>query len=441
MEAAMRTAIVGAGPTGLFAAVALARRGHDVTIVDRDSGPADDVTWERRAVMQFHHPHAFRRQVVDAVMAEIPEMWDALLAAGCTPAARPDQPEVLFGVRSRRMTFERVLRAAAVAEPRVDLRVGHVDSVAVESGRATGLIVDGSRADFDLVIDASGRNGRLGRDFRAPGEGGDCGIAYVSRQYELLPGADEGPYNLPVGIFAGYDRYIALVFMHDSRTFSVLVVRGRDDDALAQLRRNAAFERAATAIPAIATWTHPERARPITDVLPGGRLFNTYQAQVDERGRIAVDGLLFVGDAVCTTNPTAGRGVSTSLLQARELLRLLDADSRDLSSTALAFDAWCAEYIRPWYEDHVYWDADVVRRWAGGGIDTTRRLPTDLILARSDVDKSLMPVIGPFLSMDALPSSLDPIEPAVRAEYAAGWRPTTAPGPTRDELAEIISAA
>src|SRR5438093_855660 len=86
-------------------------------------------------------------------------------------------------------------------------RRGHDDEVCVEGGRATGLRVDGARVDFDLVIDASGRNGRIARPYRAPAQGGDCGIAYVSRQYELLPGAEEGPYNSPVGIFAGYDRY------------------------------------------------------------------------------------------------------------------------------------------------------------------------------------------------------------------------------------------
>jgi 2-polyprenyl-6-methoxyphenol hydroxylase-like FAD-dependent oxidoreductase len=35
----MQTAIVGAGPAGLFTAIALARRGHRVTLVDRDPGP------------------------------------------------------------------------------------------------------------------------------------------------------------------------------------------------------------------------------------------------------------------------------------------------------------------------------------------------------------------------------------------------------------------
>ena len=38
----MRVAIIGAGPTGLFLGAALARRGHRVTAVDRDPGPAAD---------------------------------------------------------------------------------------------------------------------------------------------------------------------------------------------------------------------------------------------------------------------------------------------------------------------------------------------------------------------------------------------------------------
>jgi len=49
----MRTVIVGAGPTGLFTGIALARRGHDVVVVDRDAGPPPKGSWRRRGVMQF----------------------------------------------------------------------------------------------------------------------------------------------------------------------------------------------------------------------------------------------------------------------------------------------------------------------------------------------------------------------------------------------------
>ena len=52
--------------------------------------------------------------------------------------------------------------------------------------------MDGAELPSDLVINASGRAGRLASDLRAPEIGGDCGLSYVSRQYALLPGADSG---------------------------------------------------------------------------------------------------------------------------------------------------------------------------------------------------------------------------------------------------------
>ena len=111
----MRIAIVGAGPTGLFTSIALARRGHAVTVVDRDPGPLPDGTWPRAGVMQFHHPHAFRLQVVEALAAEMPEVLDTLAAVGAERVVLPEPPHIVLGLRCRRMTFERVLRAAAEA--------------------------------------------------------------------------------------------------------------------------------------------------------------------------------------------------------------------------------------------------------------------------------------------------------------------------------------
>src|SRR5215471_1860524 len=57
----MRAVIVGAGPTGLYTAIALARRGHQVMVVDCDRGPDGGRWWDRKGVMQFHHPHFFRQ--------------------------------------------------------------------------------------------------------------------------------------------------------------------------------------------------------------------------------------------------------------------------------------------------------------------------------------------------------------------------------------------
>jgi flavin-dependent dehydrogenase len=109
-----------------------------------------------------------------------------------------------------------VLRAAVVAEPGVTLHHGHAEEVLVEQGHAVGLRVDGQRLDADLVLDASGRSGRLGRGLRAPEVGGDCGIAYVSRQYVLLPGAEPGTMQSPIANAAVYPGYLTIVFPHDN---------------------------------------------------------------------------------------------------------------------------------------------------------------------------------------------------------------------------------
>jgi 2-polyprenyl-6-methoxyphenol hydroxylase-like FAD-dependent oxidoreductase len=437
----MYVAIVGAGPTGLFSAIALGRRGHRVTVVDRDRGPAPDGTWERRGVMQFHHPHAIRQQIVDALDAEIPEMRQALLAAGAQWAEMPpdgDQAGRFVGMQCRRSTFERVLRAAAVAEPGVTLLPGHVDGVLSEHGRATGLRVDGQELRADLVLNASGRSGRIGDDLRAPEEGADCGLSYVSRHYELLPDADNGPINAPIGLIQRMHGYMIGVFQQDNRTFCALIARPSTDRVLADLRLTDAFEAAARAVPGLSDWTSPERSRPLTRVQPGGHLFNTYRGQLDERGRVGLPGLIHIGDMVCTTNPTAGRGIATSLLQVRRLLALLGRDG-DVVDLTLEFDAWCTEWIRPWYEDHMAWDADEVRQWAGEDVDLSRPLTSGHIVAAAQKDPSLMRAVGPYLGMNALPASLAEVEPQAHALYASGWRPPVPDGPTRDDLVALIT--
>lgn len=433
----MRIAVVGAGPTGLFSAVALARRGHAVTVVDRDRGPRPDGSWERAGVMQFHHPHAFRGQVVEALAAELPEVLDALDAVGAERV--PVSPTGLSGLRCRRMVFERELRAAAHAEPGVTVLRGHADAVLAERGRATGLRVDGRPLGADLVVDASGRAGRLGRGLRGPATGGDCGQAYVSRQYRLRPGAEFGPLTMPIAAVAYYPGYAVIAFPHDNGVFSTVIMRAGDDRALTGLRHAAVFDAAAAAIPLLATWTDPARSTPLSGVLPGGRLHNTWCGQLDEDGEVPLPGLVFVGDTVCTTNPSAGRGITTSLLQVRRLLDLLAEHPGDPESLSRALDAWNTAHVKPWFDDHVACDSGLAARWAGADVDLDRPLPSDLLAAAATVDPSLMRVVGPYLAMQALPATLDEVRPRVREIYATGWRPPVPDGPTRDELVELVA--
>jgi hypothetical protein len=144
---------------------------------------------------------------------------------------------------------------------------------------------------------------------------------------------------------------------------------------------------------------------------------------------------------VCTTTPIFGRGITTSMLQAQELLRLLDAHGDDPDPVPAGFDAWCEAHMRPWVEDHVRMDEATRRRWAGHDLDLTRRIPSDLIMAAAEVDPEIGPALARYLGMLAGPDSLDAVEPRAAAVYRTGWRPSPAEGPDRRELAGVVRGA
>ena len=445
----MRIAIIGAGPTGLVLGIGLARRGHPVVAVDRDGGPAPDGTWDRKGVMQFHHAHGFRPQINRILQREAPQAWANWIANGAEPVelALPDGTFVPAAMRSRRSTFEISVRAAAVRQPGLSLRRGHVDQVRIVRGRASGIRVDGVELDADLVLDASGRSGRVTRNLRTgPQSGGPCGTAYVDRQYQLRDGVPTPPLVNPLVWQGEYDGYQVIVFLHELGTFSTLIIRNTSDRSLVPLRHNAAFEAAARAIPGLAAWTDPAVSRPLTDVLPGGPLLNLYRGQRRSDGALTLPGLIFVGDAVCTTTPNFGRGITTSYLQAGRLLELIDEHtsgrgSCDIDTVTAEFDDWCERNMRPWVEDHRRMDEALSRRWDGADIDLTGRLPSDLIMSAAAQDPSIGPAIAPYVTMQGLPSCLDEVEPRAKAVYRTGWRPPLADGPNRAELAEIANRA
>jgi hypothetical protein len=62
-------------------------------------------------------------------------------------------------------------------------------------------------------------------------------------------------------------------------------------------------------------------------------------------------------------------------------------------------------------------------------------------MAAAQADPEMIKVVGPYQAMLALPSSLDAVQARARDIYASGWHPPKPPGPTRDELADLVTAA
>src|SRR5207302_10439120 len=200
--------VMGGGVAGLAAAVLLARDGHRVALIERDSlqsgGEAESAPeWPRAGIPHFLQPHAFIPRGRSELRRHLPDVYAALLGAGAWEVdvrpklggAATDEDEELQYLAVRRPLVEWALRNAAAAEPGLTIRAGaRVNGLLVDAKRVVGVRVDGARVDADLVVDALGRrtptHGWLtahGIDGEPPASS-DCGVVYYSRYYRCRPG-------------------------------------------------------------------------------------------------------------------------------------------------------------------------------------------------------------------------------------------------------------
>ncbi|HEY2525138.1 MAG TPA: hypothetical protein VGI29_08765, partial [Candidatus Binataceae bacterium] len=74
-------------------------------------------------------------------------------------------------------------------------------------------------------------------------------------------------------------------------------------------------------------------------------------------GEPVVTGLAAIGDSVCTTNPTLGRGLTLALTGIGDLVDSVDRHGDDRRALAMALDELAAEHILPYYEDQAAIDS------------------------------------------------------------------------------------
>jgi hypothetical protein len=170
------------------------------------------------------------------------------------------------------------------------------------------------------------------------------------------------------------------------------------------------------------------------------------RAYTTEDGEPIVNGLLAVGDAWASTNPSLGRGLSMAIMQ---VVRLRDVLRLGLEPAPLAKE-WAhitTEEFLPWYETAVATDADRIAQ-----IDAIRdgrpapepKDPLTLLRIAAAVgqDPDLMRGAFDVSSVLALPEQVM-ARPEVRnALDALGPLPTAALpaiGPNREQLLSLIA--
>jgi 2-polyprenyl-6-methoxyphenol hydroxylase-like FAD-dependent oxidoreductase len=322
---------------GLSTAMMLAEDGHEVTVLESDPSPVPDnpadawAQWDRKGVAQFRQPHNLLSRARHVLDETLPGLTKALLEAGCTwvdplsslppsladQSKRPEDDRFRF-ITGRRPVVEATFASAADRHPGVTVRRGAVVRGLLSDGtHVKGVeLGGGEQLRADLVVDAMGRRTKLTEWLEAMGaqppalESEDAGFVYSTRYFE---GPDQpitrGPALAPLGTIS------VLTIAGDNNTWSVTIFGASADKDLKALRDAEAFTRVINACPLQAPWL---RGTPITDVLVMAGILDRHRTFVVE-GKPIATGVVAVGDAWASTNPSAGKGMSVGLVHAQQL--------------------------------------------------------------------------------------------------------------------------
>ncbi len=373
-----RAVVCGAGMGGLLAARVLADFYDTVTVVERDTLP--DAADHRRGVPQGRHFHALWSRGAQELEELFPGIHCELVAAGATVCDDGDLSQVSIRVSGHELNrcgkfkdpgsvvihllsrplLESQVRRRVNAIENVEILDGHdfVEPITANPHRVTGAHIvnrdSGAERmlDADLVVDAMGRSARTPAFLDSLGYGRPAAErSTASANYASLR------MRIPAGILREKMTFVVpepkrptggafSVYEHDTWILTVarLAQNEPPDDMAGMIRMATQF----APPPVLRALKRGEPLGEISVFRYPGATWRRY----DQMSRFPA-GLLVFGDAICSTNPIYGQGMTVAALEANALRGCLAEANGDLSQR---FFAAAAEVIGPLWASNQFND-------------------------------------------------------------------------------------
>lgn len=420
-----RILVVGGGIAGLWTALALARKGRELTLLERDPPPpeasADEAfeSWERKGVGHLRHSHAFLARLHILIRDNYPDLMQELLDAGCRelkfadglPLSLQESYRPVPGdkdmtiLTSRRTTLEFIMRRYAARQQGIRFETGAlVRGILTDRDAAGQLRVTGVRAEqngetkdwlADIVIDAAGKNSQMIEWLNDAGaciseETERAGILYFTRHYRLHdPENEPARTKIPGAGDLGFIKYG--LFPADNGCFSItLAVPEIEMELRRAIVRPENFDAICAQLPGIAQWTSSETSRPVSRVFGMGELISRWRHMTKDGAPRALN-FFPIGDSVIRTNPLYGRGCSFAGVAAEALVETLER-SNDPNERARFYHAQLAKELRQHYDDMVKQDLAAAKR-ARNALDPDYKPGVKARLFKSFAEDAIMPAI------------------------------------------------
>jgi len=357
--------VIGASMGGLLAARALADFYGTVTMLERDSFPAEDIP--RKGVPQGGHAHGLLARGRDVIEDFFPGWTDEVVASGgiCGDivgnvgwvghgVTLKSTPSTMIGLLASRPVLEGHVRRRLLALPNVRAietcavqgLVAAADNSAIRGVRAKVGHGEEQTVLADLVVDASGRGSSSPAWLESLGyvrpveERIEIGIGYTTRLYRRSPGDLGGKFALVIAGSGPNWRNGALLFQTEDR-WIVSIGGYLGDHAPDDEQMFAAYARS---LPTPDIYDIVSSAEPLSDFMRYRYPANLRQ-RYEKLIRFPKNYLVFA-DAMCSFNPVYGQGMTVAAQEATLLGECLEAGDADLAPRF--FNAAKAAIDVPW---------------------------------------------------------------------------------------------